>query len=339
MGTYRFILAILVLLSHTALYVGGMSQGVVAVISFLLISGYTMQILMDKYYAGTRNIKAFYVDRILRICPQFWFYSIVTLLIFWRVPDHILTHHLSNVTVLKVVNNFLVLPVGYPELFDLGNCFIIPAAWTIGLELTFYLLFPFIYSANKKISLVVVSFGIFFMAYLGIINTALWGYRLLPGVLFVFLIGSILAEKSPSDSKKKQWLIVVIYFIVLILYIILYLVPELQLPHNKEVLVGLIIGIPMLLALKDVKSGKVDAFLGDLSYGIYLNHFIVMYWMNKTPSTWGERIFCVSLSILFAVGSYFLVECPFKRIRIRYRLNALKIREGDYSCPQGKRVF
>ncbi len=55
MGKYRFVLAIFVALSHIGTYFAGINQGVVSVVSFLLISGFTMQKSVDNYFRGGGN--------------------------------------------------------------------------------------------------------------------------------------------------------------------------------------------------------------------------------------------------------------------------------------------
>jgi NAD(P)-dependent dehydrogenase (short-subunit alcohol dehydrogenase family) len=50
MGTLRFILALLVMLSHTGLTVGGLNPGVASVVVFYAISGYVMSALVAKHF-------------------------------------------------------------------------------------------------------------------------------------------------------------------------------------------------------------------------------------------------------------------------------------------------
>lgn len=171
MGTYRFILAILVILSHTGLPLWGYNQGVVAVVSFLLISGYTMQILMDKYYGKGNKYIEFYIDRILRIFPQMVLWNTLTLLLFLFFPQcFAITTWMSDVSILKLIENYLVLPLGYFMVFDLNSSFLVPQAWTLGLELTFYLVFPIIYRTGKRVWFFIASFAIFLQHIWGLLT-------------------------------------------------------------------------------------------------------------------------------------------------------------------------
>ena len=75
MGTLRFILALLVMLSHTGLTVGGLNPGVASVVVFYAISGYVMSALVAKHFSQPGQASHFYIDRLARIYPQYLFYA------------------------------------------------------------------------------------------------------------------------------------------------------------------------------------------------------------------------------------------------------------------------
>jgi peptidoglycan/LPS O-acetylase OafA/YrhL len=70
-GTLRFVLAIVVALSHTGTVFLGYNTGVVAVVSFFMISGYVMALLIEKHYGSVGRVGHFYLDRAARLFPQF----------------------------------------------------------------------------------------------------------------------------------------------------------------------------------------------------------------------------------------------------------------------------
>lgn len=72
-GAFRTILACLVVLQHMwwLKYVGSF-----AVISFFILSGFLMTMLMDTTYRG--RFKAFAINRFLRLYPMYWFTMVVT---------------------------------------------------------------------------------------------------------------------------------------------------------------------------------------------------------------------------------------------------------------------
>jgi peptidoglycan/LPS O-acetylase OafA/YrhL len=52
---------------------------------------------------------------------------------------------------------------------------------------------------------------------------------------------------------------------------------QLQQPYNFETLLGLMLGLPLLHLLALRARSWWDDLAGDLSYGVFLNHFLV-YW-------------------------------------------------------------
>ena len=322
MGIYRLILAALVALSHTGLTILGFNEGVVAVISFFILSGFTMEALLERYYGDKSLIKYFYVDRALKLFPQYLFYLIITLILNYFIP--IQSNFLKDLNASNILLNVLILPLGFYMYNGLITCILIPPTWSLGLELTFYLAFPFVYLKSKKVLFSILSIFIFVLAYLGVLNTDNYGYRLLPGVLFIFLIGSII--KSDEWDKYKN--ITALGLCVCIgLFINIYINSEYQMPYNKEVLLGIIIGIPVIIILKNIKTSKLDTLLGNLSYGVFLNHFFVMYMMftitGHMPSNVSERIIMLLISILLAFGSDKIIEEPFMKKRRTFRKQVL----------------
>ena len=73
MGTYRFILAVMVLLSHVSINTFNFYIGVIAVVNFLMISGYLNTYLLETYYQENKNLKMFYFDRLCRILRNYSF--------------------------------------------------------------------------------------------------------------------------------------------------------------------------------------------------------------------------------------------------------------------------
>ena len=77
-GSYRLLLAMLVAISHMGVMFVGFNPGVVAVVSFLIISGFVMTPLIDRSYNVPGKIGLFYLDRLLRLYPQFLLYFVLS---------------------------------------------------------------------------------------------------------------------------------------------------------------------------------------------------------------------------------------------------------------------
>ena len=133
MGIFRYFLAVLVALSHTYTKIGSYNEGVVAVISFYLISGYVMTLLIEKYYLA--NIKGFYWDRAIRLLPQFGFYTALAwvLLHFTFLGNQALPYmNYPECTAMPILGSFSLFGNNFRQLF--GDCLLLPQSWSLGLE-------------------------------------------------------------------------------------------------------------------------------------------------------------------------------------------------------------
>ena len=313
MGTYRFLLALCVMLSHLGFSVGGHNPGVSSVVGFYVISGYVMTALIRKYYATTQRFGLFLLDRVMRLYPQFLLYLGLQTLSVWFLKPPI--HELSDLTVKKFLLNLLMIPVNFYQIdwLGLGSCALMP--WSLGLELLFYLVIPFILIFDRRALCFGGSLFVFIAAYLGLLNTDLFGYRFLPGTLFMFLCGSLLRDFSGSLSRRAIWGIVGLIPVGLLGT---HLYPKINLPYNVEVLWGLWLAIPLVHWLGRKRSGKLDVWLGNLSYGVFLNHPVLLFaslglGIDLHPTL--NAIGFIITSVLMSWISYTYVERPIVDLR------------------------
>lgn len=308
MGSYRLILSVLVLLSHAGVWIFGINQGVVAVISFFLLSGFVMAALIRRYYLDVLLVGDFYADRILRLFPQYIFYLTATLIFVGVTGFH--SPQVEGLTAFKVVLNYLMLPLSF-YMYGLNDAMPIPQAWSLGLELTFYLLIPFILIWRLEVKSFIFSVMVFAFAYFGVIPAHFFGYRLLPGVLFIFLVGCFVFDRR----KKFLWLT---FLMALIAFFAVLLDRTLQRPYNFEVLLGVLIGLPVVVVLNRSNFGKMDEFLGNISYGVFLNHFLLI-WVFEYFGVGIDAPFYVAGLVLASVAlawvSFSLIEQPVLKYR------------------------
>jgi peptidoglycan/LPS O-acetylase OafA/YrhL len=229
MGFLRFILAVTVVIAHSGPIFGYyFVGGVVAVQAFYIISGFYMSLILNEKYTGKNSYKLFITNRLLRLYPIYWviaglmvilscMYSIKTkgnnfgflqlynlylnkmnfstiiflifsnVFIFFQDVVMFLSINLST-GLLEFTKNFwdVEQPL-YPFL-------LIRQTWTLGIELMFYIIAPFIVRKNKKVifSLIFLSLilrGILMYKF-GLRNDP-WNYRFFPTELVFFLLGNI----------------------------------------------------------------------------------------------------------------------------------------------------
>jgi peptidoglycan/LPS O-acetylase OafA/YrhL len=301
-GSFRLLLAYIVLAAHMGWDPFGLMPGVSAVVGFFVLSGFVMTALIEKHYASVQSLAPFYADRIARIFPQLLLYLGLTVL-FVRLK--VIFMGTESCTTFELFLNAAGFPLGF-YMYWMPNCLIIQPTWSIGLELCFYATIPFILWFNLRTAAFVTSFAFFVIAFFGIVNPDIFGYRLLPGTLFMFLIGSYIYIGG-VQAKVVATSISAFAFIGLALTIA---EPALNMGLNRSVLLGLIVAIPAVWLLRAFRGGRWDALAGNLSYGIFLAHYPIAAMLPTINSLAGRIFFVAMLSTIAAKCSFALVERP-----------------------------
>lgn len=318
MGAFRLLLAVLVAVSHMGKTFVGLNPGVVAVISFLIISGFVMTSLIERNYKAPEKVGLFYLDRALRLYPQFLFYFVAScLVIYFLLPG---TPQAAELTFKTIASSLPMVPLGF-YMFGAAGVEILPPAWSLGLEMCFYLVIPFLIIYRARGLAFALSAAVFMAACLGFINTDLYGYRLLPGVLFMFLCGSYLYKPQAKGLAIAAGTAVAaaLVFVAIMAGLIE------RRPFNAEVTAGIALGVPAVFLLTKLKFHRIDEFLGNISYGVFLNHFVVMYFLRGFwPVAYDSHIVAAVLLLSFLLSgvSYYYVERPALKLRHALRAGA-----------------
>jgi peptidoglycan/LPS O-acetylase OafA/YrhL len=88
------------------------------------------------------------------------------------------------------------------------------------------------------------------------------------------------------------------------------------------VTLGTALGIPAVYWLSRLKYHRADEFLGNLSYGVFLNHFVLIYWLHGFWSgTYDAAIILAVLLVAFLCSglTYYCIERPVLKLRHRLR--------------------
>lgn len=321
LGSFRLLLALLVALSHAGLRIDGLNPGVSAVVGFYLVSGYVMTGLLRRHYPTLALAPRFYLDRALRLYPQYLAVAALTLLWFAATDTHNdFLHHRPDA--LDLLNNLLIVPLNY--LYASRDAFtLIPPAWSLGAEVQFYLLFPFILRlpAGRPL-LLALSLLLYLAAAWGTLPTEPYGYRLLPGVLFIFLLGSWLYDLHAAHRRPTVAALPLLLATLLgsaLLALLLQQNGRLGLPYNRETLLGLAFALPALTLLGPLKRQPWDEALGDLSYGVFLVHFLILWAIRPPQANLPEIGLYLVLTGLAATATQRLVEKPALALRHRLR--------------------
>jgi peptidoglycan/LPS O-acetylase OafA/YrhL len=277
-GYIRFFLSTLVVLSHLG-HPGVINVGVSAVVVFYMLSGYVVTHLMTKYFPLSR-LRAFYVERFLRIYPTYLVFLLLVSLFL------LTTGYASpNFTPTKIIANLTIIPLNYFMFIDVAvirDFCVLPPAWSLGAEIQAYLLLPLIIhrSMPAKWMVGLSSLAIFSAASLGVLDPDIWGYRLLPGILFMFLNGAALCKtiKNPELADKFDRMFPILCWIWLLLLLIGLTVAYRLHPFSCATILGFLIGLPIVLfTSKSSVKLPYDSMLGQLSYGLFLIHMPISW--------------------------------------------------------------
>lgn len=295
LGIMRFILAILVLLSHANGTGFKLNLGVAAVIIFYFISGYLMQRSYARFLMHSPTpIRSFYADRLLKLFPQ---YALVVLASFALIavigPAQNVLFMGQEPSLDKILLNLALLPANYvfaPLVIEqMLPHPIVPPAWSLAAEFHFYLLLPMIFLLPRKgllallgVSACIQVSAMFFAD--GPFNSDNFGYRFIFGVLTFFLFGYAYSKRDDSFFARMAQFIWLVYAALL-----LVVAPTFQMlrhPHVMELLLGAVLAWPLTataLANTATKNWltQADNILGRLAYPIFISHFLVFYLCEK----------------------------------------------------------
>jgi len=279
-GYVRLVLAIIVLLSHVGVRINDLNPGVIAVVIFYIFAGSVVTYVWHDIIPDRKNkIFLFYKNRVLRIFPLYLYAMVLTLFFLMAT-----SYGTPSYQILPLINNILIIPLNYYMFIDSTviknpDWNLVPPAWSLGTELQAYILLPIIFCFKWLGRLLVfISFIIYMMANFSYIETDYFGYRLLPGVFFIFFIGSHLRN---CVEKKNSYFSLLIFYAAAIFYLGSVMEQNISVPYIEETLLGLIIGIPLAIGLMKLKHRlKYDQQAGALSYGVFLMHFLVIWWID-----------------------------------------------------------
>lgn len=354
MGTLRTLFAISVVCTHTVgfMFVGGRN----AVQMFYMISGFLISYVLIEKRSYTSILK-FYVSRYLRLYPIYIVVAVLTLVFLLvtrsgsRNLEFFNAYHdaplaadvlliFSN-TVLFLQDWIMFLGVEKGDLVFssdwsksevvLFGGLLVPQAWTLGVELTFYLLAPFVLTQKRAILLLLfISIAIrFYLIQIGVGWSDPWSYRFFPTELAFFLLGSLAHQlllpffrttMPPAllftSSKVATG--------VLVLITISYGQIPLAEPVRSLMLFSLFL-LLMPLAFVFQEGRDWDKWVGDLSYPIYICHLFVVAVVTEGMSHTGKldnaflAIITVILSIFFSLFLNAYVARPVEVLRKRFR--------------------
>ena len=317
MGSWRFFLAFLVVISH--LYSGMMhGPAAYAVWGFFVLSGYLMTyIINEKYGIGADGIGRYAFNRFLRIVPQYWLCCLVGLAAFLVAQRFSVDLAPLNPEAylpgkpVGYVYNFLLNPICEPQ----GR--LVPVSHALATEIGAYCLIP-IFCTDKK-----ASFAIFGMSVVASLEQGLSGesfvvrYTRLTTCMMAFSIGSLVYHHRQSLAFLE--LPKVSIFFWALNCAVWFLKPGY--PWNLGLYVSVVLSAWVTLSLSNQPQNKLSAYLGDLSYPIYLFHTACAIMVAVAWGTWLDikslHFFLVAyiVTIIISMAVVHFFDRPIMRLK------------------------
>jgi peptidoglycan/LPS O-acetylase OafA/YrhL len=245
MGFIRLLLAISVVLTHISPFFGfEQLNGETAVQAFFVISGFYMTLILREKYIGKNGSYFSYLsNRLLRIYPTYWVVLLATIVLSFILfqfglhsaydsyntfyQEHS-THHSQFLYASpgNIIKDFTIVGrTDYAVLNDAVKNMTVPQAWTLVLELLFYLIAPFI--VRKTTLIIPFLFASiclrYFVFHFALINHMPLPYRFFPSEIIFFLLGSLayVFYKKAERMRLRRSAIFTI-FILFVVFTLIY---------------------------------------------------------------------------------------------------------------------
>jgi peptidoglycan/LPS O-acetylase OafA/YrhL len=255
---------------------------------FFIISGFSMCLSWKRQAEVARPIRSFYISRIARIAPLFYFWLVLAIL-----RDAVFKGPADQHGAFEIGANVLFLF----NLYGPIQTGIVWASWTIGVEMLFYLVFPFIKRAGfdnlvKTSLLLILSLTVVLIIQNGITDETL-AYQPLLRTLFdgvgfffalpVFILGIVTYHVHELLFSEKI-VRLPLWCVRLLLPSALIVLSMLAIYHPTGVIsyYAAAVGYSMLLLGcavwgRNAMVNPLIRYLGKISYSLYLNHPTLVY--------------------------------------------------------------
>jgi peptidoglycan/LPS O-acetylase OafA/YrhL len=360
LGTLRLILALSVAYTHAGAFFGyalipgsnavQLIPGDTAVQAFYVISGFYMALVLNEKYRPVSTYLTFISNRILRLFPAYAVVVIATLLMaallsksnnpllfdqYWKSIANIRPGDAAFLfgsqaaiwgvdfyPFLMLRDGSLVLTSDFKtDPWPLQFLLVIPPAWSLGVELWFYLVAPFL--VRRAVWMIAAVIGASMALRMGLQfglgwHGDPWSYRFFPSELGLFLIGALAYRVYRNGGDHSKSIASLYVFACVTVAAVLLInnwggVPRLI---SVGILLTVTLALPMLFRFS--RRSALDRLLGELSYPVYICHFMVRWAVEREPSGVVPQGFTfVVVLLLLSAALYWAIDRPIDAWRQR----------------------
>jgi peptidoglycan/LPS O-acetylase OafA/YrhL len=325
----------LVLLVHTSQlvnrahfsdrFISFLENGQLGVQLFYLVSAFTLMLSCQSREGEADFTKKFFIRRFFRIAPLYYLATVYYT--FERYLGFDITHfneNLQHIPYVKLVTGVFFVNGFYPTTI---NSYV-PGGWSIAIEMTFYLLLPFLFHRIRQLTqgVYVLFFSILLASVFSVITKHPFfdrgGFPMFNFVnqIPIFCLGIVayfIFKDGWNQIKSKDYLLIAFLF-----FLACYLPLPYYLPYSMFFFF-LLLGLAQKSSILFVNGITVQ--IGKLSFSIYLVHFAVLYWSSHIYDlrtlVWDNAlmyylsyflfyIVILFVSVLISYVTYTLVEKP-----------------------------
>ena len=334
--------------------------GQTAVQTFYIISGFYMSLILNEKYVKQPNAYSLFLsNRLLRLFPIYWVVLVAVAL--FSITFGIISHSHDRLALavystvhftpfsfayLLLTNLFLagqdaVMFMGInPQtghLFftsdfwqtkpELHNFLLIPQAWTLALELLFYLVAPLLVRRSRTVVWLLIGLSLllrlFLYNHLNLTDDP-WTYRFFPTEIMFFLLGTLayIAYRHVREKALPAWIQPTLFTVVIIATLTYAVLPSDKLVVSpfmyKEIAYFSVIVLSIPYLFNFSKNYTIDNQIGELSYPIYISHtFVILFIHRAMPTFFFNGWFIALATILFSYLLNRFVAAPIEKIRQR----------------------
>lgn len=322
MGLLRILLAVCVFCSHTV-PLGNLRwlDGGYAVEMFFVISGFYMQLVLSTKYTkgklGDGWISQFYKARYFRLLPLYLLGTVLVLsvallrkssapLSIWSdvlnlpgTPGNVLFKvflGFTNLTMLfQDVTMFLAVHVGqvhwsascWNSDIQLWKGLTIPPAWSLGVELSFYLIAPYLLNLRSRWLAIIV--GCSLAVKIGFLTMFQlqdpWTYRFFPFEIGYFLLGSLAFRYRARLDSFVPERIARFWAYPFVLCLVTLSVPV----GLGTIVYPVVLTCVVPLLFRVTAKSRADRWIGELSYPFYMFHLFAIALAASLGRRWGSN--------------------------------------------------
>jgi peptidoglycan/LPS O-acetylase OafA/YrhL len=314
---------------------------------FFLISGFYIALILDKTY---KSKKMFYLNRALRLYPIYLivcFCVILTALFREGVAQNLFGYS-PFVLAISTFSNLTMIGIDWLMFFDTANGGIhftgsvvsgdrmrdllwVAPAWSLGIEITFYALAPYLCKVRSKFLLALI--GAIIVCRLSFNQSSLnfaespFDSRFFPFELPFFLTG-ILLYRFKRDSKFEFKLPLRYVYLLLVACFIIFDFVRQKFDLSRVSSMSILIFATIVVVLL-CENNEFDRKLGEISYPIYISHVFVSQVYDFATTGANSRIELLSnnhfriisqvvIIIMVSLALLRITE-PIERVRDKYR--------------------